>query len=173
MELAELKQKTIAELLQIAEGLDIPGVSGLRKSELIYKVMESQTGGDSKIFAEGVLEIMDEDELKFIIGHEMGHAALGHTWINTLVGGMGGVPLPFGAAVLFTLIFRWWNRACEHSADRAGLLVCANPQNAISALVKLVAGDIDTAAELKHALQAIDKELELLRRKIGTGSPLE
>ncbi len=60
MELAELKQKTIAELLQIAEGLDIPGVSGLRKSELIYKVMENQTGGDGKIFAEGVLEIMDE-----------------------------------------------------------------------------------------------------------------
>lgn len=105
-----------------------------------------------------LLEIMDEDELKFVIGHEMGHAALGHTWINTLVGGMGGVPLPFGAAVLFTLIFRWWNRACEHSADRAGLLVCANPEKAISALVKLVAGDVDTAAELKHALQAIDKE---------------
>ncbi|MBD3257426.1 transcription termination factor Rho, partial [candidate division GN15 bacterium] len=60
MELAELKQKTIAELLQIAESLDIPGVSGLRKSELIYKVMESQSGGDGMIFAEGVLEIMDE-----------------------------------------------------------------------------------------------------------------
>ncbi len=60
MELAELKQKTIAELLGIAESLDIPGVSGLRKSELIYKVMESQTAGEGMIFAEGVLEIMDE-----------------------------------------------------------------------------------------------------------------
>jgi transcription termination factor Rho len=60
MELTELKQKTIAELLTIAEGLDIPGVSGLRKSELIYKVMETQTAGDSVILAEGVLEIMDE-----------------------------------------------------------------------------------------------------------------
>jgi len=60
MELAELKQKTIAELLAIAEGLDIPGVSGLRKSELIYKVMECQSAGDGVICAEGVLEIMDE-----------------------------------------------------------------------------------------------------------------
>jgi len=60
MELVELKQKTIAELLQIAEELDIPGVSGLRKSELIYKVMESQTSSDGMIFAEGVLETMDE-----------------------------------------------------------------------------------------------------------------
>ena len=60
MELAELKSKTIAELLKIAEELDIPGVSGLRKSELIYKVMETASSDDGIIFAEGVLEIMDE-----------------------------------------------------------------------------------------------------------------
>ena len=60
IELSELKKKTIAELLQIAEGLDIPGVSGLRKSELIYKIMESQSAGEGIIFAEGVLETMEE-----------------------------------------------------------------------------------------------------------------
>jgi transcription termination factor Rho len=60
MELADLKHKTIAELLAIAEGLDIPGVSGLRKSELIYKVMETMSSSNGAIFAEGVLEIMDE-----------------------------------------------------------------------------------------------------------------
>ncbi|UCC44234.1 MAG: Rho termination factor N-terminal domain-containing protein, partial [Candidatus Zixiibacteriota bacterium] len=60
MELVELKSKTIAELLKIAEELDIPGVSGLRKSELIYKVMESASDSDGMIFAEGVLEIMEE-----------------------------------------------------------------------------------------------------------------
>ncbi len=62
MELVELKSKTISELLKIAEGLDIPGVSGLRKSELIYKVMEAttNTNANGMIFAEGVLEIMDE-----------------------------------------------------------------------------------------------------------------
>jgi transcription termination factor Rho len=60
MELTELKSKTIAELLKIAEDLDIPGVSGLRKSELIYKVMENQSNTNGMIFAEGVLEIMEE-----------------------------------------------------------------------------------------------------------------
>ncbi len=62
MELVELKSKTIAELLKMAEDLDIPGVSGLRKSELIYKVMEatSTTAANGMIFAEGVLEIMEE-----------------------------------------------------------------------------------------------------------------
>jgi transcription termination factor Rho len=60
LELTELKSKTIAELLKIAEEMDIPGVSGLRKQELIYKVMESQSVSDGTILAQGVLDVMDE-----------------------------------------------------------------------------------------------------------------
>jgi transcription termination factor Rho len=60
MELVDLKSKTIADLLKIAEELDIPGVSGLRKSELIYKIMESASATDGIILAEGVLEILEE-----------------------------------------------------------------------------------------------------------------
>jgi transcription termination factor Rho len=60
VELAELKTKTIAELLKTAEDLDIPGVSGLRKQELIYKIMENRSNTNGAIFAEGVLEIMEE-----------------------------------------------------------------------------------------------------------------
>ncbi len=58
---ADLKNKTIAELLEIAEALDIPGVSGLRKQELIFKVMEATSAKqEGMIFAEGVLEILNE-----------------------------------------------------------------------------------------------------------------
>jgi transcription termination factor Rho len=60
MEIAELKNKTIAELLKMSEDLDIPGVSGLRKQELIYKIMEAGSATDSTILAEGVLEILEE-----------------------------------------------------------------------------------------------------------------
>lgn len=60
MELVELKAKTIAELVKIAEEMEIPGVSGLRKSELIYKVMETATSGSALVLAEGVLEILEE-----------------------------------------------------------------------------------------------------------------
>jgi transcription termination factor Rho len=60
MEVIELKNKTIAELLKMAEDLDIPGVSGLRKQELIYKVMEAKSGSNTVILAEGVLEILEE-----------------------------------------------------------------------------------------------------------------
>lgn len=60
MDATELKGKKIADLLQIAEALDIPGVSGLRKSELIYKIMEAKSSADGVILAEGVLETLDE-----------------------------------------------------------------------------------------------------------------
>ena len=60
MDIIELKAKTIAELLEIAESLGIPGVSGLRKQELIFKILEANTEKDGLIFAEGVLEILDE-----------------------------------------------------------------------------------------------------------------
>jgi Zn-dependent protease with chaperone function len=97
----------------------------------------------------------------------MGHVALGHTWLNTLLGGMAGVPVTVGAAVIVTLAFRWWNRACEYSADRAGLLACGKPQKAISALIKLVAGSVQSQAELQRALQVIEQEDDSLLNQLG------
>jgi Zn-dependent protease with chaperone function len=103
--------------------------------------------------------LMDKDELQFIIGHELGHVDLGHTWLNTLVGGMAGIPSTFGGAAILELAFRWWNRACEYSADRAGVLACSNPNKAISALIKLEAGsDTRTQAGIQRAIQRIESE---------------
>jgi transcription termination factor Rho len=60
MDIVELKSKTVTELLDLAEDLEIPGLSGLRKQELIFKILEAKTEKDGFIFAEGVLEILDE-----------------------------------------------------------------------------------------------------------------
>jgi len=60
MDIVDLKSKTIAELTELAEGLEIPSISGLRKSELIFKILEGKTEQDGLIFAEGVLEVLPE-----------------------------------------------------------------------------------------------------------------
>jgi Zn-dependent protease with chaperone function len=110
-----------------------------------------------------LLKVMDRDELTFILGHELGHVALGHTWLNSLVGGIAGIPSSFSAAILLTMAFLWWNRTCEYSADRAGLLACGKPEKAISALVKLAAGpEADTEIELAQAYRQIDAEDDTL-----------
>jgi len=60
LDLQRLKTKTMAELLTLATELEIQGTSGLRKQELIFKVLEAQTERSGLIFAEGVLEILPE-----------------------------------------------------------------------------------------------------------------
>jgi transcription termination factor Rho len=60
MDIMELKGKTISELLQVANDLELQGTSGLRKQELIFKILEAQTEKNGLIFAEGVLEILPE-----------------------------------------------------------------------------------------------------------------
>lgn len=105
-----------------------------------------------------LLETMDAQELSFIIGHEMGHVALGHTWLNSLLGGIAGIPTTLEAAFLLNLAFRWWNRACEYSADRAGLLACGSAQKATSALIKLVAVNTKSQVEMQRALDMIERE---------------
>ena len=106
-----------------------------------------------------LLQVMDTDELRFVLGHELGHVRLGHTWLNSLVGGMAGIPSPFAASAMLTMAFLWWNRACEYSADRAGLLACGKSHKAISALVKLAAGvGAGTRADLERTLRHIEAE---------------
>ena len=43
MTIAELKEKNITELSRIARSLEIPGTSGLRKQDLIFKILQAQS----------------------------------------------------------------------------------------------------------------------------------
>src|ERR1700743_2560513 len=58
MTISELKEKNITELSRIARTLEIPGSSGLRKQDLIFKILQAQSEKEGHIFAEGVLEIL-------------------------------------------------------------------------------------------------------------------
>ena len=60
MTIAELKEKNITELSRIARGLEVPGASGLRKQDLIFRILQTQSEKEGHIFAEGVLEILPD-----------------------------------------------------------------------------------------------------------------
>jgi transcription termination factor Rho len=60
MTISELKEKNITELSRIARTLEIPGASGLRKQDLIFKILQAQSEKEGHIFAEGVLEILPD-----------------------------------------------------------------------------------------------------------------
>ena len=60
MDIAELKQKSIAELHELAEKQNITNYSGLRKQDLIFRIEQSLLDQDTVIRGEGVLEILPE-----------------------------------------------------------------------------------------------------------------
>ncbi|HET6347664.1 MAG TPA: transcription termination factor Rho [Candidatus Krumholzibacteria bacterium] len=60
MDIADLKGRTISELLDVANSLELEGTSSMRKQELIFKILEAQTQQNGLIFAEGVLQVLPE-----------------------------------------------------------------------------------------------------------------
>jgi transcription termination factor Rho len=60
VDIAELKQKSVAELHTLAEQLNITNYSGLRKQDLIFRIEQSLLDSDTVIRGEGVLEILPE-----------------------------------------------------------------------------------------------------------------
>jgi transcription termination factor Rho len=60
MDIAELKEMNIATLTQIAKDLNVVGATGMRKQELIFKILQAQTEKSGLIFSEGVLETLPD-----------------------------------------------------------------------------------------------------------------
>ncbi|PCI38540.1 MAG: transcription termination factor Rho, partial [Elusimicrobia bacterium] len=60
LNVAQLARKKIADLLVIAEEMKLESLAGLRKQEIIVKLLEGQAKRNGTIFDEGVLEVMPD-----------------------------------------------------------------------------------------------------------------
>ena len=60
LNIGELKDLTIQKLSQIANELNVPGASGMRKQEVIFQILKAQTEKSGFIFSEGVLEVLPD-----------------------------------------------------------------------------------------------------------------
>jgi transcription termination factor Rho len=60
MDIVELEGKTLQDLYEIAKGMNIPNPRQLKKHDLIFKILETQTEKNGYMFAKGVLEILPE-----------------------------------------------------------------------------------------------------------------
>lgn len=109
----------------------------------------------------GMYELMDIDERRFILGHELGHAMSGHALYQSLllhlinlIGAFGWIPV--GGLGLRALIagLREWQRKAELSGDRAGLLATQDLDAALRVTMKLAGGShldrLDVAGFLKQ-----------------------
>ncbi len=60
LDIAALKELKISELAKVAKDLGVNGISGLKKQDLIFKVLSAQTEKEGLIFSSGVLEILPD-----------------------------------------------------------------------------------------------------------------
>jgi transcription termination factor Rho len=60
LDLVELKDMSIQKLNQIAKDMGVIGTAGLRKQELIFKILQMQAEKSGLIFSEGVLECLPD-----------------------------------------------------------------------------------------------------------------
>ena len=60
VDIGNLKEMKISELTKFSKELNINGVSGLRKQDLIFKILQGQAEKEGLMFGEGVLEILPE-----------------------------------------------------------------------------------------------------------------
>lgn len=89
----------------------------------------------------GAVDLLNDNQLKYIVGHEMGHIKSGHVLYHFMAQMISSMIkyIPLGEQLLapihYTLLY--WNRMSELSADRAGLLACQNKDEAIQSVIKM------------------------------------
>jgi Zn-dependent protease with chaperone function len=96
----------------------------------------------------GLVELLDEEEMRAVVGHEVGHALSGHSVYRTILLFLTNLALrvawiPLGNVAIMAIVtaLREWFRKSELSADRAGLLVGQDLQASMRGLMKLAGGN--------------------------------
>lgn len=127
-------------------------------------VVKPEDGRVFLLFSSQLLEMFDEDELTYVVGHELGHHKFGHHGLPVRAVLKGAKVRPAVALQLFS-----WSRFAEVSADRAGLY-CAGSLDAVGrGLFKLASGLRGTKTNL--AVDALLAQMEEIQADgIATGN---
>src|ERR1700722_8091019 len=166
--------------------LDLPNVPELFiTQDPTVNAMALGTNNPFLVITTGLLDLMDEEETRFVIGHELGHVLSGHSVYRTMLYHLINL-----AARLSFIPFAWigfkaviwgleeWFRKSELSCDRAGLLAGQDEAAARRALMKLAGGsrlsevEPDAFREQAHEYDAVpdlrDSILKILQLQGNT-----
>jgi Zn-dependent protease with chaperone function len=135
-------------LLDGAYVLDLPRVPELFiMQEPTVNAMALGTDKPFIVITTGLVDLMDEEETRFVIGHELGHVLSGHSVYRTmlyhlvaLAARLALVPIAWIGLKAVIWGLEEWYRKSELSCDRAGLLAGQDVSAARRALMKMAGG---------------------------------
>ena len=108
-----------------------------------YDINACTIGAENPIIVlnSGLIDLCDDDEILFIIGHEVGHIKSQHMLYHLMaqVINWGIDTIPGGSLVASGLQFAlyYWSRMSEFTADRAGLMCCQDTDAMMRAFIKM------------------------------------
>jgi len=143
-------------LLDGSSILDLPDVPELFITQ--DPIPNAMTLGSDKPFivmTTGLVDLMDDEELRWTIGHELGHALSGHAVYRTMLYHLTRLATRLawfaigyiGLRVIIAGLEEWYRKS-ELSCDRAGVLAGQDPEAGRRALMKLAGGA--RMSELSH-----------------------
>ena len=126
----------------------------------------------------GARSLLDDDEMRVLLGHELGHVVSGHALYHTILvlilnASLGLLPFVAGIVLLpIQLALLEWYRKSELSSDRAGLLASQDPAASMRLFLKMAGGsdmkEMDLNAFLVQAKEyeesggALDRMFKIL-----------
>jgi Zn-dependent protease with chaperone function len=113
-------------------------------------IVNAMTLGSDRPFivvTTGLVDLLDPAEMRYTVGHELGHVLSGHAVYRTMLFHLIRLAariawMPIGYIGLRAIIWglEEWQRKSELSCDRAGLLASQDPDAARRALMKMAGG---------------------------------
>ena len=140
----------IYEYLEYAcQILDIPNMPDLY-IQWGYNINAFTVGSEHPIIVlnSGLIDMCDDDEIMFIIGHELGHIKSNHMLYHMMASviNMAIDSIPGGNLMQYALYY--WSRMSEFTADRAGWLCCQNLNAVVRSFIKMAGLPINQYANL-------------------------
>ena len=108
-----------------------------------YNINAFTVGSENPIIVldSGLIDLCEDDEILFVIGHECGHIKSNHMLYHMMAQVLNMIidSIPFGSVAAAPLQYAlyYWDRMSEFTADRAGLLCCQNKRAAMNAFMKM------------------------------------